>query len=134
MSKESPGTADTKDEIQDIMNEIENLKQNIATPPEMKTKSAPPSESSQIADEEKASEELASFLEDDIAPVIPLNPGSLESESDFQEGSLELTLGGRLTLRVSTVQFSEQGLNVKLADGTEFKIPLRQNQTHRKVA
>ena len=57
-------------------------------------------------------------------------------QNNGQEGSLNMTLQGNMTLRLSyefsgqqvTVAFNDQAIQVQLADGTEFKIPVGQKK------
>ncbi|MBI3534631.1 MAG: hypothetical protein HY072_03990 [Deltaproteobacteria bacterium] len=145
MSKENL-EAETKDEIREIMNEIESIKQNITqngekevTPPNM-TK-LPSGDNPTVEEEKQAQDELRTLdetnsedtshldthLDDGDAQVIPF-----KNNQPSDDGSLQLTLQGKITLHLKyeyldqtvTLHFSDQSLNVQLADGTEFKIPV----------
>ena len=92
------------------------------------------------------STETATETETDFAPSDDLGAPAMEHDdsSDFNDsenGQLSMTLQGSMTLKLKyelegqevSVQFSDQTLRVTLADGTEFKIPMRGSKTAKKA-
>lgn len=171
--------AETRDEIEEIMSEIESLQQEMADAPTPKTPPAKlkavPSVAKEVEpagdeggqdsdmgledfhgsgdepsmeetlgamkDEEPAEgslldvamEEEPHFEEEEEAPIeaafeVPM----AKEKSPANEGSLTLSLSGSMTLKLKyefegqevIVGFKDQFLQVTLADGTEFKVPV----------
>lgn len=126
----------TKEEIDEIISEIEDIQKEVA--------------SQTTTDEAAASNTLEEFragetstpLEETLLPersempennVTPFRTSQGTQGADTADGVLTMRLTGNMTLKLSyecgdqevSVGFYDNCLKVNLADGTEFKIPIR---------
>jgi hypothetical protein len=155
--------ASARDEIDKILDEVEQLRNELGGTAK---KTLLPSEEggdsmeetlSTLAETPSESEEAIIF---DEAPKAPLQENVVKfpqaaqplhntqsnsaDEQSAQAGSLKMTLSGSMTLKLSyeyegqevSIGFADQYLQISLADGTEFKIPVgsRTAQARKKVA
>lgn len=145
--------AQAKDEIDEIMNEIENLKESMTEAPKGKEPAAPVS-LSQVSEPSEVVESSEPEVEEPVAPSVE-EPESLSEpleeeiampiqthKTNEEEGCLTMTLSGKMTLRLQyeyadqgiTIGFVDEMLRVELSDGTEFKIPIHKPVSYRKAA
>jgi hypothetical protein len=152
-----------RDEIDKILDEVEQLRNELGGTAK---KTLLPSEEggdsmeetlAALAEAPSDSEEAITF---DEAPKTPLQENVVKfpqaaqpaqnvlsssmSDESTQAGSLSMTLSGSMTLKLSyeyegqevSIGFADQYLQISLADGTEFKIPVgsRTAQARKKVA
>jgi hypothetical protein len=143
--------AETQEEIEEIMSEIDELQKDMADAPKATSKEGAhlKAVSKPIVAEEDVMEDFhtqgdSPSIEETLGSMRDDTPGSslLDDKGSSEEGTLTMILSGNMTLKLSyecdgqevTIGFSEGALKVQLKDGTEFKIPVRHSSRLRAVA
>lgn len=152
--------AETKDEIAEIMSEIEELQEGIAqasqpgSEPTAEVVAEPALEDFGGGGGDAPMEEILAALkveeaengvfeneanEDSKMAAVPMK--TRKSLEGAEEGNLTLKLSGKMTLTLQyecegqelNVSFEEGCLFLRMADGTEFKVPLKRGESGPKL-